>query len=102
MALQKPIFNKLLLALSEADLDILRPHLERRVLPLKENLEKPHAIIEAVYFLESGIVSVVSGAQDSDPSPIEIGLLGREGMSGTTTVLGGNSSPYESYMQVAG
>jgi DNA-binding transcriptional regulator YhcF (GntR family) len=32
----------------------------------------------------------------------EVGLIGCEGMSGTSVVLGAQSSPHESYMQVAG
>jgi CRP-like cAMP-binding protein len=55
--------------------------------------------VEHVYFPESGIVSVVANGQHT----IEIGIIGREGMSGVSLVLGDNEkSPYETYVQIAG
>ena len=50
--------------------------------------------------MEAGIASVV--AVQPDETRIEVGLIGREGMSGTAVVLGGDQSPHSTYMQVAG
>ena len=50
--------------------------------------------------MEAGIASVV--AVQPDKTRIEIGLIGREGMSGTVVALGGDQSPHSTYMQVAG
>jgi CRP-like cAMP-binding protein len=63
-------------------------------------MERPNRRIDAVYFMEAGIASVV-GVQP-DETRIEVGLIGREGMSGISVVLGGDQSPNSTYIQVAG
>jgi CRP-like cAMP-binding protein len=63
-------------------------------------MERPNRRIETVYFMEAGIASVV--AVQSDGTRVEVGLIGREGMSGIAVVLGGNQSPHSTYIQVAG
>jgi CRP-like cAMP-binding protein len=91
--------NRLLAALLPADLGLLRPHLKSVVLELRMVLEEPNQGIESVYFIDEGIVSVVAV---SGKEQIEVGLIGREGMTGTTIVLGDHRSPHSTYMQVAG
>jgi CRP-like cAMP-binding protein len=86
--------------LSSADLALLRPHLQPQMMPLLRDMERPNRRIEAVYFMESGIASVV--AVQADETRIEVGLIGREGMSGIAVVLGGDQSPNSTYIQVAG
>jgi CRP-like cAMP-binding protein len=92
--------NHLLLSLSIADRDLLQPHLEPSALDLRRVLEEPHQPIPHVYFPESGIASIV--AQDRSNRRIEVGLFGREGMSGSTVVTGNDRSPHECFIQVAG
>ena len=53
-----------------------------------------------VYFPNAGIASVV--AIQEDDTRVEVGLVGSEGMTGTSVVLGTDRSPNETYMQVAG
>jgi hypothetical protein len=83
--------NRLLAALSSADLNLLRPYLTPVSLKLRQELEKPNRRINDVYFLDAGIASVV--AVQNPAKLVEIGLIGCEGMSGTSVVLGGHSSP---------
>lgn len=92
--------NRLLTALSPSDLALLRPHLQPVLMPLLTDMERPNRHIEAVYFMEAGIASVV--AVQPDQTRIEVGLIGREGMSGIAVVLGGDQSPHSTYIQVAG
>jgi CRP-like cAMP-binding protein len=92
--------NQLLAALSQADLRLLRPNLTAVALKLGRDLEKPNQRIDDVYFIDAGIVSVV--AVQRQQQRIEVGLIGREGMSGTSVVLGTQSSPHWTYLQVAG
>jgi len=92
--------NRLLAALSSADLNLLRPYLTPVSLKLRQELEKPNRRINDVYFLDAGIASVV--AVQNPAKLVEIGLIGCEGMSGTSVVLGGQSSPHSTYLQVAG
>jgi CRP-like cAMP-binding protein len=95
-----PPRNRLLAALLPADLALLRPHLQPAAMPLLRDMERPNRRVEAVYFMETGIASVV-GVQP-DQTRIEVGLIGREGMSGISVVLGGDQSPNSTYIQVAG
>jgi HWE histidine kinase/PAS fold len=92
--------NQLLAALSAADFASLQPHLKSVPMPLLKNMERPNQRIETVYFMETGIASVV-GVQP-DETRVEVGLIGREGMSGMAIVLGDDQSPHATYVQVAG
>jgi CRP-like cAMP-binding protein len=92
--------NRLLAALSGDDRALLLPHLKPVALGLLKDIERPNRRIDTVYFMESGIASVV--ALQADETRVEVGLIGREGMSGIAVVLGGNQSPHSTYIQVAG
>ena len=92
--------NRLLAALSPADLALLLPHLDNLVVPVKHEIERPNRRIDAVYFMGAGIASVV--AVQADKTQVEVGLVGPEGMTGTAVVLGGDQSPHSTYIQVAG
>jgi CRP-like cAMP-binding protein len=91
--------NRLLRLLSSADLALLDPFLERHELPERTDFEKPNRPVKAVYFIETGIASVVAGANGQK---VEVGVIGREGMTGQIVIMGNDRSPNESYMQVAG
>ena len=95
-----PPCNQLLAAMSAPDFALLKPYLRPVALELLKDLERPNRTIETVYFMETGIASVV--AVQADKTRIEVGLIGREGMSGTAVALGGDQSPHSTYMQVAG
>jgi CRP-like cAMP-binding protein len=92
--------NRLLSSLSTDDFDLLGPHLESVILGLRKNLEKPNRRIDAVYFPEGGFASVV--AVQSNGRQVEVGLIGREGMTGLPIVLGNHRSPLATYIQVPG
>ena len=95
-----PSRNRLLSVLSDGDFALLQPHLRPVALPLLYDLERPNRKIEMVYFMEAGIASIV--AVQSDGTRVEVGLVGREGVSGVAVVLGGAQSPHSTYIQVAG
>lgn len=92
--------NHLLASLTNGDFDLLEPHLKSVPLKLRKDIERPNRRIEAIYFPESGIVSVV--AVQSKGSEVEVGLVGREGMTGLPVVLGDDRSPHSTYVQAAG
>jgi CRP-like cAMP-binding protein len=56
--------------------------------------------IDHVVFPESGIASVV--AEHRGGRRIVIGIVGSEGMSGTTVALGSDRSPHATYIQLVG
>jgi CRP-like cAMP-binding protein len=98
----KPVIfrNKLLQTLAEEDRAVLTPHLTAVDLPLRKELEWPNKPIRDVYFFESGIASVI--ARTTQRKELEIGMFGRDGMSGIMVVLGNDRSPNSTFMQVAG
>ena len=92
--------NRLLAALSPADLALLQPHLNFLAVAVRHEIERPNRRIDSVYFMEAGIASIV--AVQADETQVEVGLVGPEGMTGTAVVLGGDQSPHSTYIQVAG
>ena len=85
--------------LSRADFGLLEPHLEAVDLPVRKVLGVKNKKVENVYFPESGIASVVANGEHE----IEIGMVGREGMTGVSVVLGDDErAPHQTYMQIAG
>jgi CRP-like cAMP-binding protein len=92
--------NNLLASFSSADFGLLEPHLEPVTLALRKHLERANKRIDAVYFPERGFASVV--AIQDDGKEVEVGLTGREGMTGTPIVLGDHRSPHAVYIQAAG
>jgi CRP-like cAMP-binding protein len=95
-----PPRNQLLAAMSATDFASLQPHLQPVPMALLKDMERPNRRIKTVYFMESGIASVV--AVQPDETQVEVGLIGREGMSGIAVVLGGDQSPHSTYIQIAG
>jgi cAMP-binding proteins - catabolite gene activator and regulatory subunit of cAMP-dependent protein kinases len=95
---QKSTSNLLLRAVDEASFAILEPHFERVQLKLKDPIFNPNEPITHVYFLEDGVGSIVSEQEDGDQ--VEVGLYGREGMSGAAVILGAEQSPHASMIQV--
>ena len=92
--------NLILSRLSNADFQLLEPHLEPANLPVLKVLERSGRPIKAIYFPDRGFASVV--ANGDGKHPIEVGLIGREGMTGLPVVLGGDRNDHETYMQAAG
>jgi len=92
--------NRILSRLSRQDLALLEPHLETVDLPVRKPLEARRKRIDQVYFIESGFASVVANGT-SKPS-IEVGIIGREGMTGLAIILGSDRAQHATYIQVAG
>jgi CRP-like cAMP-binding protein len=63
-------------------------------------LYESHAPLEHVYFVEQGMISVVSNMQNG--ASIEVGTIGREGMAGLWVILGVEAMPYQHIVQVPG
>jgi CRP-like cAMP-binding protein len=91
--------NRLLALMSPADRARLAPSIEETELDARQILEVPGEVISHVYFVESGLVSIVGTAPQAR---IEIGMVGFEGMSGIGIVLGDDRSPNETMVQSAG
>jgi CRP-like cAMP-binding protein len=91
--------NRILTRLSRADFRMLEPNLEAVDLPVRKVLATRNKRVEHVYFPETGIASVVANGE----SEMEIGMIGREGMTGASLLLGDNEKAiHQTYMQIAG
>ena len=77
--------------MSPDDFALVGPQLEPVEVPLRTVFERPNKPIEHVYFIESGMASVVANGMGD--RRIEVGVIGRDGMSGMTVVLGNHRSP---------
>jgi CRP-like cAMP-binding protein len=90
--------NRLLASLSSKDRALLEADLEEVDLPFRRSLAQRNRRVEHVYFIDTGMASIVAdGGQ-----PIEVGIIGNEGMSSVGILLGSEQSAHDIYMQVAG
>lgn len=83
--------------------DVLGPLLQKLTpvpLPLREVLYRAHGPIEAVYFVTSGMISLVTNLEDGMQA--EVGLIGREGMLGMALLSGVTTSFVEAMVQLPG
>ena len=92
--------NLLLRAMSPDEFARLTPHLEPVTLSLKQVLVEANQPIEHVYFIEEGLASVVAISPDNER--LEVGHIGREGMTGEPVILLVNHTPLHTFIQVAG
>jgi CRP-like cAMP-binding protein len=102
MSSKAPAGNQLLTALTSSDIELLRPDLEPRTFDVRHSIEEPNRTIHHVYFLDAGVASVVALTADHDDREVEIGVIGREGVTGGAVIMGNDRSPHRTYMQIAG
>jgi CRP-like cAMP-binding protein len=97
---QSTVRNRLLTAISAEAFATLRPHMETVDLPVRHVLVEADQPTDYVCFIESGLGSVV--AVSSDDESVEVGHVGREGLTGFHVLLATNRTPNRTFMQVAG
>jgi CRP-like cAMP-binding protein len=93
--------NQLLRQLDAADRAKIEKHLEPVSLSFKETLYETDKPIKEVFFLTSGVVSLVTDMQEGN-GVIETGTVGREGMVGIPGFLGARTAPGRAFVQVPG
>jgi CRP-like cAMP-binding protein len=91
--------NRLLNALAPADLALLQEHLRPVRLEQRQEMEVPDRPIRHACFMEEGIASVVAG---SPGNRVEIGMIGREGVTALAVIAGTDRSPHATFMQSQG
>jgi CRP-like cAMP-binding protein len=92
--------NRLLGLLADSDRDRLRPHLEPVPLEYKKSLYEADRTIEFVWFIETGVGSLVNTMANGDAS--EVGTIGNEGLVGLPLLFGDHQAPTSVYVQVPG
>ena len=91
--------NRLLAALSPAEFEALRPHLEPAALAPGKLLSAAGEHITHAFFPEDGLISLVQPLADG--AAIEVALIGREGFVGSPVLLGAHSDPSEATAQLS-
>ena len=95
-----PVQNRILMHLPTAAFNLLQPHLHRVQLHRHEILQEQNALVRKVYFIESGIASMV--AHTERDGRIEVGLIGRFGFVGVPVVLGTMRATARCIMEMRG
>src|SRR5215218_8353813 len=94
------ICNTLLRTLSADDLALVQPHLEVIALKRGDVIAEPNKSIHHVVFPEDAIISVVASTPDG--RRIEVGIIGRDGVTSTSILHGADTTPHEIFTQVPG
>lgn len=100
---RESIRNLLLQRLAEADRPVFVRLLEDSEPVALERgalLGPPRAAAAYVYFVESGVVSLVASTRDGHS--VEVAVVGREGGAGISDALGSNPLPYRLVVQLTG
>jgi CRP-like cAMP-binding protein len=92
--------NLILSSLPADDYKRLLPKLERVKLTRGDLVYRANRKIEAVYFPEDAVVTMVDALNDQ--RTVEVATIGREGMVGINIFLGGAVSPDQAIVQLSG
>ncbi len=92
--------NSILHGLDEASADSIVKHGELVDLAVRQKIYEPEQPIRTVYFPLECILSIVTRMKDGHQ--IEVGTIGREGMSAFPLLLGASSTANDCYCQVPG
>jgi CRP-like cAMP-binding protein len=98
--LAEPCGNRLLGLLPPRDYARLLPHLHRIPLEYRQSLYRANKPIGSVYFIETGVGSLVNTMANGQAS--EVGTIGNEGVVGLPLVFGDDRAPTSVYIQVPG
>jgi hypothetical protein len=90
--------NQLLQRLSDSDLELLGS-LTKVQLALRQHLNEAHRPLTALFFPEDSLASVVA---EVSKGTIEVGIIGREGVTSAWIVNGDTQSPFETFVQGPG
>ena len=98
--IQSTVKNRILAALPELEFAMVAKGLTHVDLTLGQSLHRSGDKIESVYFVESGFISALRIL--SEGQPLEIGLIGAEGVAGVSVILGATNSYNETMCQTGG
>src|ERR1051326_3060133 len=96
----QPIENRILAALPPSEVERLLPYLEPISLNLKEVLFTLGEPIQHLYFLNTGMISLLS--MMGDGRTVEVGAVGSEGVVGLSALMGSGTACNPAVVQVSG
>lgn len=97
---QEEVANVILASLPAAEFEELSPSLERVSFATGETLFEVEAAQGRVYFIESGLLSLIATLEDG--ASIEVAALGREGLAGLVMLLGADAAAHTALAQIGG
>src|SRR5215831_10150536 len=95
-----PIANVILSSIPDREFRLVRPHLHHLTFSVGQNLQKQGNGIDASYFVNSGLVSLVVGTKSG--KSVEVGIAGYEGMTGVALAAGIRRTTHWAVTEVAG
>ncbi|HXM67660.1 MAG TPA: Crp/Fnr family transcriptional regulator [Candidatus Acidoferrum sp.] len=95
-----PVRNELLLGLPSLECDAIFSELTFVQLRTHDVLQETEELIKYAYFVDSGMVSILSVMQDG--KSVEVGLTGKEGCTALQLVAGFKTSDTRALVQIAG
>src|SRR6202051_5217880 len=95
-----PVRNELLLGLPSQECNSIFSELTFVQLRTHDVLQETEELIKYAYFVDSGMVSILSVMQDG--KSVEVGLTGKEGCTGLQLAAGFKSSDTRSVVQITG
>lgn len=97
---RNPVKNQLLAVLPQEEYERLNAYLETVFLKLKQNLYLPNEPIEYIYFVNSGVASLLNLMEDG--TAVEVATIGNEGMVGLPVFLGADRILGQAMVQIPG
>jgi CRP-like cAMP-binding protein len=95
-----PVANNILLSIPDDEFHNLRPDLQFLSLPQRKTLYEANQKQEDVYFLNSGMASLVFTTRTGES--VEVGVVGNEGFTPIPVAAGFRRSPHCAVMQIGG
>ena len=92
--------NILIQMMPPDDFALVRPYFKRVSLEHNRVLSVANEPIEHIYFPEDGIVSITGTCFEDRKT--EVGIVGREGLTGIAVLLGVDQTPHDTFVQVEG
>ena len=92
--------NRILAAIPPEEFERLAPHFQRVPLVFKEIIFKAGELIEFFYFPLDGVISMIASTESG--RSVEVGIVGREGATDVSIVLGDDISSHHGIVQLAG
>src|SRR4051812_27817330 len=92
--------NRLLRSIPAHEFELLEHHLEPVELTFKLTLYEATQPIGEVYFIDSGVVSLVTSLDDDHP--VEVATVGPEGMVGIPIILAADQIGSRAFVQIVG
>src|SRR5256885_10779693 len=92
------IYNEILLALPQAEAQIVFPKMEFVRLKVHHVLHEPGDALKSVYFCNSGMISILSVFPDG--KSVEVGLVGKEGFVGLPLLVGFQTASTRAISQI--